>query len=129
MHALIREQVRARGASVLVCTHNLVEAERLCDRVVVLERGRVLVEGPPRSLVATSGRLLITVSPGRAADAAALLGGRVEGLDQVALDAAERSAVPGHVARLAAAEIPIFAVEQATATLEDVYFSLHQETP
>lgn len=45
VHELIPEWVAERGAGVVLCTHNLVEAERLCDRVVVLEQGRVLAEG------------------------------------------------------------------------------------
>ncbi len=45
VHELILEWVAERGASVVLCTHNLVEAERLCDRVVVLENGRVLADG------------------------------------------------------------------------------------
>ena len=129
VHGLIREQVRARRASVLVCTHNLVEAERLCDRVVVLERGRVMADGPPRALAATTGRLVITVAPAATADAAALIDGAVEGRDQVVLEGAAREDVPGLVARLADAGVPIFEVAQAAATLEDVYFALHADDP
>lgn len=46
--------VRARaaaGAAVLYSTHYMEEAERLCDRVVLIDRGRVLASGEPASLV------------------------------------------------------------------------------
>jgi len=44
------EQRRTEGASILLCTHFLDEAARLADRIVVLHRGRKLIEGTPDSL-------------------------------------------------------------------------------
>jgi ABC-2 type transport system ATP-binding protein len=44
-------QVQARGTTVVLVTHDVEEAERLCDRVVVLHRGRMVAEGTPRSIV------------------------------------------------------------------------------
>ena len=43
----IREQ---SGVTVLLSTHDLEEAERLCDRVIILDRGRILAEGTPEEL-------------------------------------------------------------------------------
>lgn len=42
---------RDRAATVLLCTHDLQEAEVLCDRVVVIDQGRVLAEGTPGELI------------------------------------------------------------------------------
>ena len=42
---------RERAATVLLCTHDLQEAEVLCDRVVVIDHGRVLAEGTPVELI------------------------------------------------------------------------------
>ncbi len=42
---------RDRAATVLLCTHDLQEAEVLCDRVVVIDQGRVLAEGTPTELI------------------------------------------------------------------------------
>jgi len=39
------------GKTLLLTTHYMEEAERLCDRVVVMDAGRILAEGPPRELV------------------------------------------------------------------------------
>jgi ABC-2 type transport system ATP-binding protein len=47
----IRE-LRARGKSVLLTTHYMDEAERLCDVVAILSQGRLVAQGPPRDLVA-----------------------------------------------------------------------------
>ncbi len=42
---------RDRAATVLLCTHDLQEAEVLCDRVLVIDQGRVLAEGTPAELI------------------------------------------------------------------------------
>jgi ABC-2 type transport system ATP-binding protein len=42
---------RDRAATVLLCTHDLQEAEVLCNRVVIIDQGRVLAEGTPAELI------------------------------------------------------------------------------
>ncbi len=49
------DQLRSDGTAVLLVSHELDEAERLCDRVVAMRAGRVLDYGPPRDLVARHG--------------------------------------------------------------------------
>jgi lipooligosaccharide transport system ATP-binding protein len=44
--------LRARGRTVLLTTHYMDEAERLCDRVLILCEGRAICEGSPRALIA-----------------------------------------------------------------------------
>jgi ABC-2 type transport system ATP-binding protein len=41
---------RAEGAAILVSTHMLDTAERLCDRVIIMNRGEVLAEGTVEEL-------------------------------------------------------------------------------
>ena len=51
---LIWSRLRAlteRGTTVLLTTHYMEEAERLCDRVAIIDRGRILAEDAPRALV------------------------------------------------------------------------------
>jgi ABC-2 type transport system ATP-binding protein len=43
--------IRSRGATVFLTTHLMEEAERLCDRVAIIERGRLIEMGTPASLV------------------------------------------------------------------------------
>ena len=45
------DQLRAEGTAVLLVTHELEDAERLCDRVVAMRDGRVLDAGSPAELV------------------------------------------------------------------------------
>jgi ABC-2 type transport system ATP-binding protein len=44
-----------RGTTILITTHLMEEAEALCDRVGILDRGRMVAEGAPRQIVASSG--------------------------------------------------------------------------
>jgi ABC-2 type transport system ATP-binding protein len=48
-------RVRDAGTSVVLVTHDVEEAERLCDRIVVLDRGRVVAEGRPAAIVEALG--------------------------------------------------------------------------
>ncbi|MYW94437.1 ABC transporter ATP-binding protein [Amycolatopsis rubida] len=50
------ENVRASGVTVVLVTHFMDEAQRLCDRLVLLDRGRVVATGTPAELLADTGR-------------------------------------------------------------------------
>src|SRR5262245_35840878 len=47
--------VRDTGATVLLVTHFMEEAERLCDRVVIIDHGRIIAEGSPQDLINSVG--------------------------------------------------------------------------
>src|SRR5215510_14298367 len=46
---------KSQGRTVLLTTHYMDEAERLCDRVAVVDHGKVIAEGSPRELIASLG--------------------------------------------------------------------------
>src|SRR5205085_3733638 len=48
-------ELRASGRSIVLTTHYMDEAERLCDRVAVVDHGRVIALGSPRELIAGLG--------------------------------------------------------------------------
>lgn len=61
------ESIRERGTTVVLVTHFMDEAERLCDRVAVMDAGRIVAMGAPSALVeASSGavRVKFTGAPG-----------------------------------------------------------------
>jgi len=47
---------RARGATVLLASHNMAEVERLCERVIIMKRGRIEDDDTPAALLARYGR-------------------------------------------------------------------------
>jgi ABC-2 type transport system ATP-binding protein len=80
------EQARDQGATVVLVTHDMDEAERLCDRVAVIHEGRVLTQGRPVELVAAAGTVGIRFS---SPSAVALEGlERVPDVAEVAYDGA-----------------------------------------
>jgi len=44
-------ELKKRNVTVVVTTHYMEEAQQLCDRLVIMERGKILVEGTPRQLI------------------------------------------------------------------------------
>jgi lipooligosaccharide transport system ATP-binding protein len=56
------EGLRARGISILLTTHYMEEASRLCDRLIIVDHGKILVEGTPQDLIRDhAGRDIIEI--------------------------------------------------------------------
>jgi ABC-2 type transport system ATP-binding protein len=49
------EQFKAKGRTVLLTTHYMDEAQRLCDRVAIIDKGKVIALGTPRELIQSLG--------------------------------------------------------------------------
>jgi ABC-2 type transport system ATP-binding protein len=127
--------LKEKGVCLVLTTHELGEAERMADRIVILSAGRVVLEGTPQGL---------TSAPGPGGAPAAITFGAPAGLDVLALAATVGPATvvtetaPGRY-RVAASDVATPAVTAAVAnflaargatltdlvagkTLEDVYF-------
>jgi len=66
---------REEGVTVFLTTHNLLEAEKLCDRVAVIRRGRRIAEGAPETIRARSRRSLEVAGTGFAPELVAAVSG------------------------------------------------------
>lgn len=127
-------RVREHGATVVLVTHDMDEAERLCDRVAVVNDGRVVASGTPAALVARhAGGVRVRFS---CPEAAALEGlERVPGVHEVAHEGARAevacdagAAVPVVAALFARGLAPDdLAVERPS--LESVFVALTQGGP
>jgi ABC-2 type transport system ATP-binding protein len=56
--------LRTAGTTVILTTHYLEEAERLADRVVIVDHGKLVIEGTPAELTGTQGQLRFRAEPG-----------------------------------------------------------------
>jgi len=127
------EGLSGEGMAVLYTTHYMEEAERLCDRVGIIDHGKLIAEGTRSELVSLVGegdrvRLLAT---GNLAKAAAELDGHPwvrqasateEGIDLVVDDA--RSNLPAILTTAAAADAAVRSVEVTEPDLEAVFLHL-----
>ncbi len=125
------ETLAARGKAIVYTTHYMEEAERLADRIVIIDHGRVVASDTPAALIRTLGDTgVITIEVSGAVDVDAL---RVEdGVtraeqndDVLTLAIVDLGAHLPHVlAWLAARGHAIRRVSSSRATLEDVFLSL-----
>jgi ABC-2 type transport system ATP-binding protein len=52
----LKDYADTRGATLLLASHNMAEVERLADRVILLDQGRIIEDETPADLIATYGR-------------------------------------------------------------------------
>ena len=67
---------RQQGGTILLTTHYMDEAETLCDRVAIVDHGKVIAEGPPPELIATLGAPKVVTHQGTLEDVFVALTGR-----------------------------------------------------
>jgi ABC-2 type transport system ATP-binding protein len=135
----VLQRFRAAGGSILLTTHYMDEAQVLCNRVAIVDTGRVIAEGTPRELIASLGAAHVIEfglpagegggpdADGLAARLAALPGVRGAGRDgdrwQLGADDLQDT-LPALMRFTENEGIPLDSVTSRPATLEDVFVSL-----
>jgi ABC-2 type transport system ATP-binding protein len=135
---LILRLARREGHTVFLCTHNLVEAQKLCDRVAVLEHGRLVASGTPAELARQyvcrldvqieineeqiEGTLQILRSLPKLVISEPV---RTNGALTVTLSGHE--AIPDLLEILVNKSVRVYRIAAQEANLEQVYFALHGE--
>ena len=126
------DETRNSGHTVLLTTHYMDEAERLCDRVAIVDHGKVIALGTPRELVArVVGQEVVEFeAPRDGVEEAALR--RLPGIQAARRDgpawtltvAGLHVAVPALLDHLEARGVPLTALSTHRASLEDVFVTL-----
>jgi ABC-2 type transport system ATP-binding protein len=132
------DKFKLEGRTILLTTHYMDEAERLCDRVAIVDHGKQIALGTPRELVASIGaEHLVEFSVGAefSVDGAGLELGALRGIDgvrEVRMDDGTVSmqvtelhlAVPALLDEIGRQGIPLTELRTHSATLEDVFVAL-----
>jgi ABC-2 type transport system ATP-binding protein len=134
------DELRTDGTTILLTTQYLEEADRLAERIAVVDRGRIVAQGTPAELKASIGTEVLLVrlaDPADAVRAAAALADLTVGDDpllaatagEIRLSVADPSASAEAVRRLDARELAIAAIELQRPSLDDVFLSLTGRRP
>ena len=138
VNELIARLARRENRTVFLCTHNLVEAQKLCDRVAVLEHGQLVALGTPAELARQYVRRLdveIEVNEEQVESTLQVL----HSLPRLVIDKpvrtngslsatlAGREAVPDLLDVLVRHNVRVYRIAAQEANLEQVYFALHGE--
>jgi ABC-2 type transport system ATP-binding protein len=139
VHTLVETLARREGCTVFICTHNLVEAQRLCDRVAVMEHGRLVALGTPSELTRQYVRRLdvdLEVDPAQM-DLAwqtlqqlpqLLIGPPKREKDTLTMTLSGRERIPELLSVLVQHGLRVYRLAPREADLEEVYFALHGDT-
>ena len=129
------ESFRERGGTTLLTTHYMDEAERLCDRVAIMDHGRVIALGTPAELIAGLGaEHVVEFSTEGSLDLGAIE--RLPSVSQVRREAGDFAlivgephvAIPALLAELARQQVKLQRLTTHHATLEDVFVSMTGRT-
>jgi len=136
VHALVENLARREGCTVFLCTHNLVEAQKLCDRVAVMEHGRLVALGTPSDLTRQYVKRLdvdLEVDPvqmGLALQTLQELPQLVishpkQEKDILTMTLAGRESIPELLSVLVQKGLRVYRLAPQEANLEEVYFALN----
>jgi len=135
---LIVRMARRQNRTVFLCTHNLVEAQKICDRVAILEHGRLVALGTPAELTRQYvHRLDVEVEVAEDQIPTALdvlrnlpelvLGEPAQPNGSLVVTINRHESIPEVLACLVQNHIRVYRLAPQEANLEQVYFTLHQE--
>ena len=133
----IIQSLSAQGVTIVLTTHNLAEAETLCGRIAIIDRGNVVAEGTPAELTSAAPRseLIFTSIAGLELDA---LRSAIAVNPELCRETSSGTYVViaptspeliGAVANfLSCINAPLFSLTTGQTTLEDVFLQLTEET-
>lgn len=121
MRALIRSLADNDGVTIVLASHQLQEVQRVCDRVAIFNKGKVVTEGRVSDLTAAGERLRLSVTP--LARALAVLGDRASLDGDAVLASVPRAEGPAVIKALVDGGVDIEEARWIGADLEDVFMN------
>jgi ABC-2 type transport system ATP-binding protein len=135
VNGLISGLSRKDGRTILLCTHNLVEAQRLSDRVAVLNRGKLLALGTIEDLnqklfpgIKVEIELVDELEVDIRSSTESLRGVKKLNINGkiMSLELEHREVIPTLVEHLVRYKARVMSVNQITYSLEEIYFQIQQ---
>lgn len=121
MRALIRSLADDDGVTVVLASHQLLEVQRVCDRVAILNRGKLMREGLVSELTSVGERFKLRV--GSVEQALAVLGAKATTSGDAVMVETARADGPGVIRALVEAGIDIHEARWIGTDLESVFFT------
>ncbi|CAL1691345.1 Vitamin B12 import ATP-binding protein BtuD [Brevundimonas subvibrioides] len=121
IRALIRSLSEKDGITVVLASHQLLEVQRVCDRVAILNRGKLVREGSVTDLTSSGERLRLSLTP--MAPAMAILGDRATVEGDALLATLPRAEAPALLRALIEAGVDIEEARWIGADLESVFMT------
>ncbi|HHX64509.1 MAG TPA: ABC transporter ATP-binding protein [Chloroflexi bacterium] len=138
VNEMIQNLSHTEGRTVFLCTHNLAEAQRLCDRVAVIDRGALRAVGTPEQLarelwLGSSVEIDLRGEPPaevlQALDRLPVASLREVRNGRLVVELDDEKNIPDVVTAIVIAGGRIHAVMPQQHTLEDIYFRIQGEEP
>jgi ABC-2 type transport system ATP-binding protein len=119
----LMEAIKARRKTIILTTHYMEEAELLCDEIVIMDRGRIIAQGPPRRLLHEHfAEVLLELPRQEFPQSARELSLKIiETSDRVEITTDD---LEGTLRKLLAAEVPLTHLRIRPANLEDLFLEL-----
>lgn len=121
MRALIRSLATDDGVTVVLASHQLLEVQRVCDRVAILNKGKLVREGAVSELTSVGERLRLSV--GAVAPALSVLGARGSAEGEAVLADVPRAEGPAVIKALVEAGVDIHEARWVGTDLESIFFT------
>jgi ABC-2 type transport system ATP-binding protein len=136
VNGLVENLARGEGCTVFLCTHNLVEAQKLCDRVAVMEHGKLVALGTPSELTRQYVKRLdvdLEIAPAQVELALGIfpefpqlvIESPKREKDVLTLTLSGREAIPELLSILVQKGLQVYRLAPQEINLEEVYFALN----
>jgi len=125
------EDARDRGATVILVTHYMDEAERLCDRIALINHGRLIVLDTPEAIAATAGENRVRFVPSKPMDDDILSTipgvGRIERKERYIIVTGTGDLAASVINSLAKIGVSVSEIEARTGNLDDAFVKLTRD--
>jgi ABC-2 type transport system ATP-binding protein len=126
------DDLKRSGRTIILTTHYMEEAERLCDRVAIMDHGKVIALGTPKELISTVGgedivEFAVSSPDPHVQESARAVAAHGVGADAVALDPAMLTIIPGVSSHRVDNSLHHLSVSELHTTVPRIFSALREQ--